>query len=148
MAIGRLYFYAVSIALCMFYCTSHCEPWPEQSWKPHHNWGNREVRAEEEKRRKKEEARLEEAKENASKNQRKVEEEVVGEKAFYVTSPAGHSGDGGKKRKRDRVAVPRREDRRGSERGKHGSRSGGRKPSAADKYFDETKEIKPTQRWR
>jgi hypothetical protein len=141
MAIGRLYFYIVSVALCMFYCASHYEEWPNRGWQSHKGWGNREQRKEEDKRRAKEEAELKKARENARRN-----EEVVDGQTFFV---ARDVGDGGRKRKRDRATVPGRADRRrDGESGSHGGRNGGGKPSAADKYFDETKEIKPTQRWR
>jgi hypothetical protein len=133
MTIGRRYYTILSIAICMFLCASHYEPWPEKSWKPHGGWGNRYQTKREQQEREKEDRELARARKNARQHEEAARE----------------VSDGGKKRKRDRAALPKRhEGGRGS-----GGRRGGRnvsftRPSAADKYFDETQENKPIQRWR
>lgn len=54
MAIGRLYYTVLSLALCTWYCHSHYEAdYPSRGWKPWSGWQNRwqrenEDRAEEE----------------------------------------------------------------------------------------------------
>jgi hypothetical protein len=133
MTIGRRYYTILSIAICMFLCASHYEPWPEKSWKPHGGWGNRYRTKREAEERAQEDRELARARKNAKEHE---------EAARQVRN-------GGTKQKRDRAALPRKDNGgRGS-----GGRGGGRnvafcKPSPADKYFGEAEEIKPTQRWR
>jgi hypothetical protein len=176
MGIGRRYFTVAAILFCAFICSSHYTEYPTRGWKPHDGWGSREkhrreeqARAEADKkegakqrkaRERREERELEKARINADRAEQegikaqklreKVEraKEHIARRAENERTATRGSSDGGKA-----TFVPRdRGSGADSNKGRSGSKSSrggdGRRVSAADKYFDQTTPIRPTQRWR